>query len=109
MTKEELDFILKDNSYLENGTKQACVKIQDYLKNIKSIESIESKSSIDCKDFLDAINVLLAFSFREKDTIPERWYCECDCRYNGCMICPGEFNTDEKSEKICPYYKQENI
>ena len=33
MTKEEINFVLEDNSYLENGTKQACVKIQDYLKN----------------------------------------------------------------------------
>ena len=44
MTKEEINFVLEDNSYLENGTKQACVKIQDYLKNIKSIESIKYKS-----------------------------------------------------------------
>lgn len=105
MTKEEIDFVLKDNSYLENGTKQACVKIQDFLKQIKSIES---SSSIDNREFLDAINVLLAFSFREKDTIPERWYCECDCRHSGALLCPGEFSISKNAKKLCPFYKQED-
>ena len=106
MTKKEIDFILKDNSYIENGTKQACVKIQDYLKNIKTSES---SSSIEFNEFIECVGILLAFTFSSKDTIPERWYCDNDCRYNGCMICPGEFNLEEDSKKICPYYKQENI
>lgn len=106
MTKEEMQFVLKDNSYLENGTKQACVKIQDFLKHIKSIES---SSSVNNREFLDAINVLLAFSFREKDTIPERWYCECDCRHSGALLCPGEFNVNKSSHKLCPYFRQEDF
>lgn len=106
MTKDEIEFIIKDNSYLKNGTKQACIKVKDYMKNINSIES---KSSIEFNEFIQCIGTLIAFSFQAKDTIPERWYCENDCRYNGCIICAGEFNTDDKSEKICPYYKQENF
>ena len=104
MTRDEIEFILENNGYLKNGTKEACIKIKAYLKQIKSIES---KSSIEINEFIECINTLLAFCFQVKDTIPERWYCENDCRYNGCMICAGEFNTDDKSEKICPYYVPE--
>lgn len=106
MTKDEIQFIVDYNNYLQGGTREAAIKIKDYLKQIKSIES---KSSIEFNEFIQCIGTLLAFTFSSKDTIPERWYCDNDCRYNSCMICPGEFNTDEKSEKICPYYKQENI
>ena len=106
MTKDELNFIIEDNQYLKGGTKEASLKVKDY---VKKIQYIESNSSTEFKEFLEYLNTLLAFAFPAKDTIPERWYCECDCRHNGCMICPGEFNTDKTSEKICPYYKQENI
>ena len=107
MTKDEIEFILKHNGYLKKGTKEACIRIKDYLKNIQSIESIESNSSIEFNEFIESINILLAFTFRAKDTIPERWYCENDCKYSSLMLCPGEFNTEEKAEKICPYYFQE--
>lgn len=104
MSKDEIQFILTDNNYLQGGIKEASIKVKDYVKNI---QSVESKSSIDYKEFLDAINTLLAFSFRAKDTIPERWCCENDCKYSGFLLCAGEFNTDDKSEKICPYYVPE--
>lgn len=103
MSKDEIEYVLKNNGYIKNGTKEACIKVKDFVKNI---QSIESKSSIDCKEFLDAINTLLAFSFRAKDTIPERWCCDNDCIYTNFMTCPGEFNVskDSKDLKICPYY-----
>jgi len=106
MTKDEIQFILTDNNYLQKGTKESAIKVMDYLKNI---ESIQSKSSIEFNEFIQCISTLIAFSFRAKDTIPERWYCENDCRYTSSLICPGEFNLEENSKKICPYYKQENI
>lgn len=104
MTKDEIQFILTDNNYLQGGTKEACIRVKDYVKNIKSIES---NSSIDFNEFIESINILLAFTFRAKDTIPERWYCDNDCKYSSLMLCPGEFNTEEKAEKICPYYVPE--
>ena len=104
MTKEEINFILEYNNYIKGGTKEASLKVKDY---VKKIQYVESNSSIEFKEFLECIGTLLAFTFSSKDTIPERWYCENDCRYNGCMICAGEFNTDNKSEKICPYYVPE--
>ena len=106
MTKDEIHFILTDNNYLQGGTKEASIKVKDYLKNI---ESIKSKSSIEFNEFIQCIGTLIAFSFQSKDTIPERWCCENDCRYTSSLICPGEFNLEESSKKICPYYKQENI
>ena len=104
MTKNEIQFIVTDNNYLQGGTKEACIRVKDYVKNIKSIES---NSSIDFNEFIESINILLAFTFRAKDTIPERWYCDNDCKYSSLMLCPGEFNTEEKAEKICPYYVPE--
>lgn len=104
MSKDEIEFILKHNGYIKDGTKGACVRVKDYLKNI---QSIESKSSIDYKEFLESINTLLAFTFASMDTVPDKWYCENDCKYSGFLLCAGEFNTDDKSEKICPYYVPE--
>ena len=106
MTKDEIEFIVKRNNYLKDGTKEACIKVKEFIKQTKKIES---KSSIDYEDFLNSINTLLAFCFQAKDTIPERWYCENDCRFTSSMICKGEFNIDKKSENLCPYYKQERF
>ena len=106
MNREQIEFILKYNNYLKGGTKEACVKVKDYLKKI---EVIESKSSIDFDEFHDCINTLLAACFQAKDTIPLKYFCENDCRYTNGLLCPGEFNLDKNSKNICPYYKQENI
>ena len=104
MTKDEIEFIVKRNNYLKDGTKEACIKVKEFIKQTKKIES---KSSIDYEDFLNSINTLLAFCFQAKDTIPERWYCENDCRFTSSMICKGEFNIDKNSKKLCPYYVPE--
>lgn len=104
MTKEEIEFVLKENNYLKGGTKEACLKVKHYMKKI---QSIESKSSTEFKEFLECINTLLAFSFPAKDTIPTKYCCDNDCKYSGFLLCAGEFNTDDKSENICPYYTQE--
>ena len=104
MTKKEIEFIIKNNSYLEKGTKQACIKVRDYLKKI---EVIESKSSIDLDEFCNCINTLLAACFQDKDKIPSKFYCENDCKYSGFLLCAGEFNIDQDSDKICPYYTPE--
>ena len=106
MTKDEIEFILKHNNYAKNGTKEACIKVKEFIKQTKKIES---KSSIDYEDFLNSINTLLAFCFESNDKIPEKWYCDNDCVYSSSLICKGEFNIDKKSENLCPYYKQENI
>lgn len=106
MTKDEIEFILKHNSYLKGGTKESAIKVKEF---IKQIETIESNSSIDYEEFLIAINTLLAFCFESNDKIPEKWYCDNDCVYSSSLICKGEFNIDKKSENLCPYYKQESF
>ena len=106
MTKDEIEFILKHNSYLKGGTKESAIKVKEF---IKQIETIESKSSIEFNEFIECIGTLIAFSFRAKDTIPEKWYCDNDCVYSSSLICKGEFNIDKKSENLCPYYKQERF
>lgn len=106
MTKDEIEFILKHNSYLKGGTKESAIKVKEF---IKQIETIESNSSIEFNEFIECIGTLIAFSFRAKDTIPEKWYCDNDCVYSSSLICKGEFNIDKKSENLCPYYKQERF
>lgn len=31
MTKDELNFIIEDNQYLKGGTKEAALKVKDYV------------------------------------------------------------------------------
>ena len=105
MTKKEIEFILNDTAYLKKGTKDSCIKVQDYVKNI---EYISSKSSIDFEEFMECLSTLLGFSFQKKDTIPEKYFCDCDCRHSGCLLCPGQFSISKNANKICPFYKQED-
>lgn len=34
MNREELNFVLKQNDYLEGGTKEACIKVRDFLHHV---------------------------------------------------------------------------
>ena len=34
MSKDEIQFILTDNNYLQGGIKEASIKVKDYVKNI---------------------------------------------------------------------------
>ena len=85
MTKDELNFIIEDNQYLKGGTKEAALKVKDY---VKKIQYVESNSSIEFKEFLECLNTLLAFTFPAKDTIPTKYYCDNDCKYSRCLLCP---------------------
>lgn len=105
MTKKELEFTLQYNKYLKGGIKESCIKVQDYLKQI---QFIESNSSINFEEFIECINILMGFSFQAKDIIPEKYFCNCDCRHSGCLLCPGEFSISKNAKKLCPFYKQED-
>ena len=37
MTKDEIEFILKNNGYLKNGTKEACIKVKEFIKQTKKL------------------------------------------------------------------------
>lgn len=104
MDRNEFDFLMKHNNYLKGGTKEACIKARDFLCNFNSGESF-----VDVDEYKEVVKTLIAFAFRQEDTIPERWYCHSDC-HNACdIMCVGEFNLDSKSNKRCPFFMDEGL
>ena len=111
MERKELDFVLKHNHYLEGGTKEACVKIRNFLSHVRNPEyQIHSNSScVTADEFVDAVKTLTAFAFGQDDTIPERWQCDNDCRMVSNLLCPGECGISKTSDKICPFFMDEGL
>ncbi len=109
MEHEMLNFVLRDNHYIEGGTKEACIKVRDFLHYAKlsGNEIISTNTCVSVEEFSEAVKTLMAAAFRQDDTIPKRWYCANDCRYTSYILCPGECNIGEKSTKLCPYYSGE--
>lgn len=120
MTKEELNFVIKDLKCIPRGIKETCITARQYLKNCelneKNITSIDSpKSIIEAKEFIKAVNLLMAYAWqnRANDCIPELYYCEDDCSFiDNYLLCPGECqlaskdeNGNSLSKKRCPYYR----
>ena len=118
MERKMIDFTIKQLKCIPNGSKEACVKVREYLQNMK----IDSKNRIQCveyssvksAEFIEAVKVLMAFAWenRENDKVPDRWYCESDCANNDtCIFCPGEYQVvpqDKENQKVkrCPYYRE---
>lgn len=111
MTREELDFVLKQNAYLEDGTKQACVKVKESIQNVRctdnKIEILQSCVSID--EFMEAMRILVAFASQKKDQTVKTWYCDDDCRRISSLLCPGEGSISKDAETICPFYVDEGL
>lgn len=110
MKRCELDFVLKQNSYLEGGTKEACVKAKEFLSNVTVKENVirgAKFSAVSPEEFLDALDVLIAAAFEKEDTIPELYKCNGDCKKISNLICPGQYNLNEKSDKKCPFFMDE--
>lgn len=108
MDRKELEFVISDNKYLEGGTKEACVKIRQVLRNIDESEIKINADSVDTEEFINAIGILMSYAFRKPDEIPETWYCENDCRMVSYLLCPGECNLKDHSIKRCPFYVDES-
>lgn len=112
MVRKELDFVLKQNQYLEGGTKEACVKVRDFLRhnattNLKN--QISALSCVTVDEFVEAVRTLMSFSFQQEDTIPEKWKCNGDCKRTSNLLCPGECNISKTSEKECPFFVDESL
>lgn len=62
MKNDELDLLLKQNNYLKGGTKEACIKIREFLmKSTMDMVTINSPSEcITSSDFVEAVRVLMA-------------------------------------------------
>jgi len=111
MTREELDFVLKQNAYLEDGTRQACIKINEVIKNAhctdNKIELLQSCVNID--EFMEAIKILVAFAFQQEDQTVKTWYCDSGCRRIYSLLCPGECNVSKNAKTICPFFIDEGL
>ena len=89
MNRKELDFVLQQNHYLEGGTKEACVKVRDFLSHATNPEN-QIHSTLSCvttDEFMDAVKTLMSFAFPQDDTIPETWKCDNTCLISDNYIC----------------------
>lgn len=112
MVRKELDSVLKQNQYLEGGTKEACVKVKDFLRHATTNPGNQIQSTLSCvtaDEFIEAVRTLMSFSFQQEDTIPEKWRCDDDCKKTSNLLCPGECNISKTSEKECPFFMDENL
>ena len=111
MKRKELDFVLIHNHYLEGGTKEACVKVRDFLHHAtNSGNQIHSElSCVTTNEFMEAVKTLMAFAFQEDDSIPIRWKCDSDCRMDSSIFCPGECNISKTADKMCPFFMDEGL
>lgn len=51
------------------------------------------------------IKILITNALRCDDIDIETWHCNADCKYINESICKGEINSDNNSDKICPYFR----
>ncbi len=112
MERKELDFVLKHNHYFKGGTKEACVKVRDFLNCVESSEN-QIHSALSCvtvDEFVETVKTLMAFTFQQEDSIPEKWRCDSDCRQvTSSSLCPGEFNISKTADKMCPFFIDEGL
>lgn len=111
MNQDELNFVLKWNDYSEGGTKQACVKVKEFLRHasIKEQDVHSVSSCVTAEEFVKSVEILMAFAFQHEDEIPERWACDSDCHKVSSLLCLGEFNISKDSKKLCPYFQDEGF
>lgn len=74
MERKELDFVLAHNHYLKGGTKEACVKVSDFLTHATNPgNQIHSAlSCITADEFMEAVKTLMAFAYSQEDSVPEK-------------------------------------
>ena len=118
MDKEFLEFIIEHFECVPGGSKEACIKVRQFIGNAivdeegRLIPSLNS--AVSSEEFLEAVRVLMAFAWqnREQDTVPERFICDSDCTQIG-DFCLGECQLVSKrhseygkvKSKQCPYYR----
>ncbi|MBR5227427.1 MAG: hypothetical protein IKV94_02175 [Clostridia bacterium] len=109
MKRDELNFALEQNSYLKGGTKEACLKVRQFIQNSIYVGNrvYSTTSCVSADEFIRAVEVLMAHSYQQEDTVPDRWHCDEDCQKASCLICPGEFNLYAKTTKLCPFFIDE--
>ena len=107
MTREEMEKLFKSKAYLEGGTKEACVKVREFLKHKLRIEDKVPSTIDSCvseEEFIEAVCALMAYAFLKPDKVPKRWYCDMDCKRVFDIFCKGECNLEKNSKNLCPYF-----
>ena len=88
---------------------KTCEVIEEYAKEDGDITLVKKKITTKyLPPDMMAVKTLMAAAFQQDDTIPERWYCDNDCRYTSNILCPGECNIRRDSKKLCPHYSGED-
>ena len=114
MEREFFEFVIKNMP--KNSVKRACYIVREYSRYSKietdSILTCEEGCAVSLHEYLEAVKVLLAYSYENSDMLTEveQFACESDCSHNnGCVgFCNGEFSISKKSHdktlKLCKYY-----
>lgn len=122
MNRQELDFVLKKMAFKPGGTREACVKVREFMVNLYKYKSdsgqvklpaghaplVFPESCVTLDEFIEAVNVLMASAALKLDEIPTRWNCDTDCRHVCSMFCFGQFNVTNKEAAICPFFVDES-
>lgn len=122
MERKFFEFLLNKSECIPGGSKEACIKVREFIRSATidqdgNIISSE-RSSVDSKEFMEAVRVLMAFAWqnREQDCVPDRFVCNEDCSsldYQGvclgeCQLISKETIEKNSSEKVkakrCPYF-----
>lgn len=112
MKRECLEIILKQNSYLKGGTKEACVKVREFLHYAINSDGRIKQSDLSCvslDEFIEATKILMAYASLQEDEIPKTWCCDVDCKRTTEIFCPGECNINKKSGELCPFFIDESL
>lgn len=111
MNREMLDYVIKQNNYLEGGTKEACIKVREFILHSQTAgsEVSASHSCVTAEEFVASVKILLAAAFSNDDEIPETWHCDSDCKFISAPFCKGEFNAKQCSTALCPYFMDEGL
>lgn len=117
MDRLELEKVLKQQAFRHGGTREACVKVQDFMinfykwgyENKYGKDKMEfPKSCVTVEEFIDALDVLVASTFLKKDEVPKVWRCNPEkCKFSDTDFCYGMFNLtlDTTVTNVCPFCK----
>ena len=86
MNREELNSVLKNMAFKPGGTREACVKVKDFMVNFHKYNYeneqatlptghtplVFPESCVTLDEFIEAVNVLMASAAMKKDEIPTR-------------------------------------
>lgn len=117
MERCELEKVLKQQAFKHGGTREACVKVHDFMINFYKWDYEKKygkdkmefpESCVTTQEFLEALDVLVAAAFLQKDEVPKFWRCNpAECKFSDTDFCYGMFNLtlDTTDTNICPFFR----